>query len=779
VAITEEGEGYCAPELLTGSGADVRADVYSLGATLYTLVTATQPVGSFPHIAEINPAARRFDRLVSRAMRAVIDDRPAAVTDFAKELIGTTEGVALPDRADDLAGWLEVLAYQPDHVAATETLAALEETYREKSDWENLVTLLLGRHEVEQEGATRVALIREVARIFEKEDGDQAKALTALLAGFREAPNNLEIQQDVERLAAGTGLWNEVVQEYSTVAQNQREPKAAGDWWVRIGTLYADKLGHDDYAIGSFNHALSLDANRLDALAALAEVVKQKANEDPDQYKEYAKLLSRMARVEDDPAQKAEILETLAQTYLKRLKSEEEAILAYRKVLDFDAAHAGAITALIKLFRKAEMWDELAELMRNRIPLTEVAEEQTRYRHELAEVYADHQEKVDDAIDVLSKVLEDNPDDAKALRILERLYVKTGRHDEYLAILDKRIIAAKDDAEKAKLYRRLAEESEAQPGGLSRAAEYLIEVHKLGKATEDNYRSLVRFYWDLKEYAKLVDVYGWHIEVAERPEDRAVLYAALGRVYDEHLKDSEKAIAAYNNMLAADDKNKIGVRALARLYEDKEVWAQAVQMLERLVKLETEKAEQARIYQKMGKLQAEKMGDLGAAETHLVKALELLPGHLETLLTLGKLYEEREDFGKAARMFSEAAGQSPNELDKVRQLYHAGELNDEKLGDKDKALDLYMEVLGLDPEHVDAGEGAAEILIARKAYAAALPLCEMLVRKTRAKERDKLLARNLCLGAVALQLDMPDEGEEAKAEAVHRDKALAAYRAAY
>ncbi len=741
VALTEEAEGYRAPELLTGGGGDARADVYGLGAP---------------------------------------DERPATIEDFAKELAGSAEAVQLPESKDDLAGWLEVLAFQPDHGEALETLENLEKRFREAKEWDNLVTLLLGRHEVEQDAAKRLTMIREVARVFEKEEGDQSKALTALLAGFREDPENVEIQQDVERLAGATGLWSEVVQEYSAIAQNQREPKAAGDWWVRIGKLYAEKLGHEDYAVGSYNHALSLDANRLDALTALAEVVKHRAGDAADekkaeQWREYAKLLSRISRLEGDSASKAEVLEELAMTYAKRLKSEEEAILAYRKVLDVDPAHSEAITQLIVLYRQAEMWDELAELMRSRIPLAEVAEDATRFRHVLAEVYTDHLDKDEDAIDVLSKVLEDNPDDAKALRTLERLYGKTGRHEEYLAILDKRIAAAKDDSEKATLYRRLAEESEEQPGGLSRAAEYLVEVHKLGKASAGNYRTLTRLYWELKEFDKLVDVYNWHIELVERPEDRGVLYAALGGVYHEHLHDADKAIEAYNNVLSADARNKIAVAALAKLYEDKEVWGQAVQMLEKLGELEQDKAEQVKIYQKLGALQSEKLQQLDEAEANLVKGLEIDGEHVGTLLSLGGLYEQRKDYGKAARVFYDAATHTTNELEKVRRLFHAGELYREELGDKEKALDVYMEVLSLDPEHLSAGEHVAEILIGREAYAAALPRVEMLVRKTPDKERAQLLARNLRLGELALKVRDQDEGDGEE----YRDKALAAYRAAY
>ena len=129
-----------------------------------------------------------------------------------------------------------------DAVRGEKTLAELEKRYRESKDWDHLVTLLLGRLEVESDHGKRLKMMREVARVFENEEKDSAKALTTLLAAFRDNPEGLELQQDIERIAAATGLWSDVVQEYSTIAQNQREPKAACDWWVRIGNLYAEQL---------------------------------------------------------------------------------------------------------------------------------------------------------------------------------------------------------------------------------------------------------------------------------------------------------------------------------------------------------------------------------------------------------------------------------------------------------------------------------------------------------------------------------------------------------
>lgn len=761
VTIKRGHEGFQAPELLAGAGADERADVYSLGATLYFALTRQAPIGSFARLSEVNPAARRYDRLINRALRAVPDERPQSVAEFAKELEGSTGAVAVPERDDDLAGWLEVLAYQPDHERASEVIDKLENDYRQQSQWDDLVTLLLGRVEVETEPERRLSMLREVARVFELEVGDIGKAFAALQAAFREDSASIEIQRDLERLAAATGMWNELLAEYTTVAQNQREPKVAGDWWVRIGKLYSHELGHDDYAAAAFNHALSLDANRVEALTELAEVLRRKGDS-----KELARALSRQASLEDESARKVELLDELAQLYQKQLESAERAVATYRQLLEIEPSHRRAIDTLAAYYEKLEMWQELADLLRQAVSAADVVEDQIRLRHQLAETLSERLSQRDAAIEQLNEVLALSPDDAPALRTLERLYDAAGRNEAYLEILNRRIDAANNDDEKVALYRRLAEEWEGQPGGRKRAAEYLEQIHLLGKASEDTYRSLVRIYWELKDYSKLVESYENHIAIAERPEDKAVLYAALGRLYEDHIKDLERAIDAFDNMLQADEKNKIAVAALARLYEQTGEWERAAERLEQLAELTDEPAGKAEAYQRLGKVQWKHLQQSEEAEASLMKAREVAPQHVDTLRTLADLYHQRKDYAKAARMLHEAARHTANDLDRARRLHRTASIHLDDLRDDSTGIEVLRELLDVDPEHVEGGERLALLYEQRGQQEEARPLLRMLVRKTDPKDREHLLELNLRLARAAAECD-------------DRDEAISAYRAAY
>ena len=132
--LTKTGRGlgtpnYMAPEQFRDAkNADVRCDVYSLGATLYTLITGEVPFGKvgplecwlrkqrneLPSPRELNPAiSERVDWAIMRAMSGDPSQRPGSCKEFVEDLTGNSLRQAAP-QAVKPTGDLWYLVYRDD-----------------------------------------------------------------------------------------------------------------------------------------------------------------------------------------------------------------------------------------------------------------------------------------------------------------------------------------------------------------------------------------------------------------------------------------------------------------------------------------------------------------------------------------------------------------------------------------------------------------------------------------------------------------------------------------
>jgi tetratricopeptide (TPR) repeat protein len=695
----------------------------------------TAPLGEAPHylIADGVPALLRDELKAACGLEVVAPGGDLA--EFVEELrerVKAEEAAARPDD-DDLVGWLEVLANDPQSADALDALQRLEQRLREEQAWDKLIDLLLGRLEHETEPVGRLAHLREVARIFELEVGDLGKAFTALQASLREAPEDEEITRELERLAEGAGLWNELVADYAQLAQEMKGEKAAAHW-LRLGRWYDQKLGHRDYAIASYQQALALDPKLQGAYDGLGDALYA-----AERFAELEEMLDKHLAHESDPQKLVELHLLLADLRETRLGKPAEAIAAYQKALELEPDSADALAALERVYRKQGHWRDLAGLLEKRANLALDPETAAALRHEVGELRAERLDDLPGAIGILEGVLNDHPGRVATLRALEKLYDKAGRVDDYLRTLERMCDAVDADDERILLLRRLAADWEEREGGVRRAIECLERVLTIAPTDAEAYRGLARLLRRDGRLPQLAEVLARHLAATDAPAERRALYETLGRLYEEELGDLPKAIDAYENLAGLPGDTDAALAALVRLHERAGDYARAAETALRRAEAQADLKVRADLIAQAAQLAAEKLGDPQTAEERYVKALELSPGHLAALTGLMALYRDRGDYLRAAKLMTEAESQTQNRLEKTRLLYEAGCLYQDRLDDLERAEDHFARALAIDPEHVEAGLRVAGLYHKGEQWAKLEPVLEMLARKVNPEDKAQLL----------------------------------------
>jgi tetratricopeptide (TPR) repeat protein len=253
--------------------------------------------------------------------------------------------------------------------------------------------------------------------------------------------------------------------------------------------------------------------------------------------------------------------------------------------------------------------------------------------------------------------------------------------------------------------------------------------------------------------------------VGESPE-RQGLYALMGEVYEVEIKDLDRAIESYSDILSVDPNQTAALIALGRLYEKVEDWSRAIDTLSHLVSLVSERRQRVELHTRIGALYEDRLQDQETAEGRFLEALSTDPNFVPAMLKLIALYKGRGDWFKAVQLMIRAEEQTANPLEKVKMLYEIGTIYRERLDDEQTSAGFLARVIVLDPEHVGAAEPLSDLYFREGRWKELEPILDMLVRKVDRRDTKDLNQLYYRLAKTADSLS-------------NKDKALKYFKLAY
>ena len=188
-----------------------------------------------------------------------------------------------PERA---AVWFQrALSIDPAHAQARAGLVALVEeassrqhaanclaaAYKQRKDWEQLLSLLEVRLSVAADDTERVGLLLEAAELHEQQAQDAAAALSCLCRALPLAPSDLVTEANLMRLAETTGHWKEAADALTAAAESSVDiPARAAQLHKACGAIYETWVDDKETAVRSYEAAVAATVDDLEALDAIA-----------------------------------------------------------------------------------------------------------------------------------------------------------------------------------------------------------------------------------------------------------------------------------------------------------------------------------------------------------------------------------------------------------------------------------------------------------------------------------------------------------------------------
>jgi tetratricopeptide (TPR) repeat protein len=621
----------------------------------------------------------------------------------------------------------QVLEIEPEH---SETIAALarllpnrdhelqvaqllEPVYRARGDYPNLVAVLevIARH-----GATseqKIATLVQIAEACEIGLDDPDKAYDALGRALREDPLQPEVQGQIERLARVLGKLEDLVQRYQALVTGIADTDLRNALHHKIARLWEVDLRKDREAAEAYAAALEASPRDLEAANALEQLYLRSGD-----YGQLVSLLLRKAEIISGLTEKKELYYKAAQIYEEVLESLEKAIEVYRLVLGVDDADSVALDNLERLYIRLSLWTDLKDIYTRKADLASTPAEKKQMLYVLGQVHDRELQNPERAIETYSSILDLDPEDYDAAQALDRLYHRTERWYDLLAILERQTEMAPTPQEVVSLRYRIGELWREHLNDLAHAVEAYRAVLAMDPGHEPTLRSLEALmagsqepvlaaqvlepiYESAGEWDRVVavhEVMAVHVEDSARKVD---LFTRIAEIEERRLSHQSAAFDAYGRALHVDVGNQDVLGHLERLAAETNGW----QKLARLYAAELVKTEDARrrvdLLLRLARIHEEDTDQLDEAIEDYRRVIEAEPDNRAALGALDRLYSRNQQWQELADVVRREIRTAHSDEEIVDLTFRLAQIHELALMDVPKAIEAYRDVLAADPNHLE------------------------------------------------------------------------------
>ena len=631
------------------------------------------------------------------------------------------------------------------------------EYYTAKNELPQLLTVLAQAQKTEADVERRVEMGMEMARAAEKRPQHAEKAIEIWKGILRLKPHLPEAVTSLRALYTRTEKWNALLEllkdDLDAVPASDVDEKI--NRYLEIVGIYRDRLNLDVMVVNTYLNILALKPDHPAALAALASRYEAQGR-----YGDLVQVLTRQAEAAGDAAARVALHRRIAALWADKLGKHGNAIASFEKIFEADPTDTETSTRLKDLYTKGRAWRPLIEVYRRELPHLDAAARRARLI-EMAKVAGDRLNDVRESISLYNQVLAVEERDADALTGLATLYDRERRWPALIEILERQRLnanAQNDAAGELALLERRGTLLNERLGATQSAIEVFKRIQELQPKNARAARALREIYAQAGDYTALESLYAEHgafgdlcdqlTSLADRTADMAARTRLLERVAliaQEKLNQPERALKAYERILATDPRNRSAALALLPLYRNAQKWPRLLATYEVLLGPASAgdgMADKLELYAEARKICEQRLGSKALAFQWCARAFEAAPKNEAVRVDLERLAGEADEWGNLAALYDARTAASTDAEERLWLMRRTLRIADTRLfrpQDVRKAAEQITAELGFDEE---ADAALEKILTQTKAWADLAKLLHARAdRAPDAAERVRLLFR--------------------------------------
>ena len=635
---------------------------------------------------------------------AEILKRRITVTDSTEDLVelqlrlGYTFENPLEDLDSAVTVYNQVLENDSRNAQALESL---EKTYFRREQWAELVDVYEKMIDIAPGDSGVADCYARMAKISSDalDDAQRAQDLWNRVLDLRgEDPVALWALADLYEAAQE---WRDLVEVLQRQVHITEEPQDQVRLYQRLGRIWGEKLSRDRNALESWQKVLEIDPGNLPTLYAIADIYRN-----TQAWEELVETLHRLIEIGVTSDMDDENLKSLY-TQLGELQGEillrpQEAIGAWRNVLDIQADDFRALGALEQLLTQEARWEECIQVLERKVAVLPGAQEKIDVLMQAANIWQEKVANNEAAARVYEQILGLEAGNRVAFVALDEIYREGWHWEKLIDLLLARTDHTDGVSETVELLQEVANIYEEKTNMPERAFVVLQAAFKQDYTNDITAKNLERLARATNKWNDLLNDYGTVVQNIVDPRVRADLHVKMGRWYGNELGRMDYAIASLQQALQLDPECVKAYDALAEFYRKSARWAELVQVLKRQAELETDLEKKVKLYSNMAELHETQLSDPASAIASYRKVLSVDENDGDALSSLERLYRAQQQWEPLIEVLERKAGLA-QEPERIIQLKHQiGDLYDDRLNDSERAINSYKDILTIEPQDLQA-----------------------------------------------------------------------------
>ena len=587
-----------------------------------------------------------------------------------------------------------------------------------------------------------------VATIYDRRLNDVARAYQAYRRALailveHAIPNERELIRRIEEVLSRAKKWAELITIYEDVAA-RADDDLRREVLIKRARLLEDGLADTARAVDGWREVLDHVAGGATPQAAHAyrEAVTEleRLYRARSQWHDLVALLeSRIGDVMSrggHPDELAELRLRLGEVFEIQLRDISAAIDQHEHVISEGRFWERAVAALERLvvnmdhreritellepvYREQDWWQKLVVILDAKLDYIRDPVDQVSVLHEIAKIHEERGGALGLALKALARAWRIDVSDEESLGKLLALAGRLRAWDDTVVTLEEGAAVAPNIDLGGSLWARAAEIHEVHRHDRPRA---ILAWRKVQEARPDDMQplsALDRLLAREERIAELVKVVERRSELAEDPNVRLVLLHRVAAIYEETLKNPQAAIAAYKNVLSADDADLEALDGLERLYrgtgnEPREL----VQVIERKIELANDPVEASlrrELRLAAAQVYEQQLSEVYQAIGQLTAVLDEDAEDERALAELDRIYSREKMWPELLDVLDRRATVAKAPVVRADLAFRAASLVERDLSDPEAAVPRYGGVLQIVPAHAGA-RAALEALMTRDGF---------------------------------------------------------------